>query len=95
MTVKNNPCLVWVKLPSIKAWWAHVIVTPELRRIAVFKRGIWKGLNGLIPTGGQIVPISIEGARLLWKKAQKKEKKKRTSEVIKRIIPHRRPNPTK
>src|SRR5580698_7704602 len=31
------------------------------------------------------------GDRLLWKKAQKKEKKKSTSDVINRIIPHRIP----
>lgn len=31
------------------------------------------------------------GASLLWKKAQKKEKKKATSEMMKRIIPIRRP----
>jgi hypothetical protein len=31
------------------------------------------------------------GERLLWKNAQKKEKKKSTSDVINRIIPHRIP----
>ncbi len=31
------------------------------------------------------------GARLLWKNAQKKEKKKATSEAINRIIPARSP----
>jgi hypothetical protein len=60
----------------------------------VFKRGIWKGLKGLIPAGGHALPISTAGARLLWKKAQKKETKKRTSEVINKIIPQRRPTPT-
>lgn len=39
-------------------------------------------------------PISILGARLLWKNAQKKEKKNRTSEVMNRIIPQRSPLPT-
>jgi len=47
-----------------------------------------------IPVGGQQVPNSIVGERLLWKKAQKKAKKNKTSEVMKRIIPHRRPAPT-
>jgi hypothetical protein len=42
-----------------------------------------------MPLGGQIKPISMEGERELWKKAQKKEMKKNTSEVINKIIPHR------
>lgn len=78
----------------IKLWWAHVIVTPELNKIAVFKRGIEKGLIIEIPTGGQIAPNSREGAKELWKKAQKKAKKKQTSEVINKIIPHRNPSKT-
>jgi hypothetical protein len=51
-------------------------------------------LKGLIPAGGQLAPISTAGAKLLWKKAQKKERKKSTSEVINKIIPHRKPTPT-
>jgi len=31
------------------------------------------------------------GDNLLWKKAQKKEIKKNTSEIINKIIPHRKP----
>jgi hypothetical protein len=45
----------------------------------------------IIPNGGHKFPISIFGARLLWKKAQKKLKKNSTSEVIKSSIPHRSP----
>lgn len=41
-----------------------------------------------MPAGGHMVPSSTAGVNLLWKKAQKKEKKNKTSEVIKRIIPH-------
>lgn len=44
-----------------------------------------------MPTGGQQPPSSGVGARLEWKKAQKNPKKKKTSEVINRTIPHRRP----
>jgi len=33
--------------------------------MAVFNKGIWKGLKGLIPNGGQRAPISMAGARLL------------------------------
>ena len=51
-------------------------VTPEANKIAVFKRGIWKGLNAAIPTGGHVIPNSIVGDKLLWKNAQKKEIKK-------------------
>jgi len=57
----------------------------------VFNKGTWNGLNGLIPVGGQLRPISVEGASLLWKNAQKNEKKNNTSEVINRIIPRRNP----
>jgi len=46
---------------------------------------------GVIPAGGHLHPSSGVGARLLWKNAQKKAKKNKTSEAIKRIIPHRSP----
>lgn len=44
-----------------------------------------------MPAGGQNAPISGAGESLLWKNAQKKDTKKSTSEVMKRIIPHRSP----
>jgi len=44
-----------------------------------------------MPVGGQTHPKEGVGASLLWKKAQKKEKKKATSEAINRIIPARSP----
>ena len=59
--------------------------------MAVFNKGICKGLNERIPVGGQREPISIVGDKLLWKKAQKNERKKNTSEIINKIIPHRKP----
>lgn len=67
---------------------------PEESKIRVFNKGTWVALKGMMPIGGQRSPTSRVGDRLLWKKAQKKEKKKRTSEAINRIIPHRRPLPT-
>lgn len=79
------------RLPSIKLWWAHVTVTPEARRTAVFRSGILNGLIGVIPIGGQQQPSSGVGARLLWKNAQKKAKKKHTSDRMNKIIPQRRP----
>ena len=51
--------------PAISAWCAHVTVTPEAKRTAVFKRGMANGLRGSMPVGGQQHPISGVGARLL------------------------------
>jgi len=39
-----------------------------------------------------MVPISIVGARLAAKNAQKKAKKNITSETINNIVPYRKPN---
>lgn len=91
VTVNTRAWVVWVCLFSISLWWAHVTVTPEANRMIVFSRGTWMGLKGLIPVGGHCSPISIVGARLEWKNAQKKEKKNKTSDVMNRIIPHRIP----
>ena len=78
-----------------RLWWAHVMETPEERRTAVLSRGTAKGFRGSIPTGGQNEPREGDGARLEWKKAQKKEKKKATSEIINISIPALRPVVTK
>ena len=69
-------------------------VTPEARSTAVFSRGMANGFSAVIPVGGQEHPSSVVGASLLWKKAQKKAKKKRISETMNRIIPHRSPPTT-
>ena len=53
----------------------------------MFNKGISKALNTSIPLGGQMLPISIVGAKLAAKKAQKKAKKNITSETINKIIP--------
>jgi len=90
--VRPNPCWVWEKLASIRAWWAQVTLTPEDRRTIVFNKGTWKGLKAKIPKGGQRAPTSTVGVSLLWKKAQKKETKKKISETINRAIPHRSPS---
>ena len=89
--VNNNACSVSEWLFSSIEWWAHVTVTPDLNKIIVFSKGIWKGLKGKIEVGGQWPPTSITTLKVLWKKAQKKEKKNKTSEVINKIIPHRNP----
>lgn len=53
----------------------------------MFNKGTSKGLKGITPLGGQFLPSSIVGARLLWKKAQKKDIKNKTSEQINNSIP--------
>ena len=78
----------WIRLGAYSTSLLRAI---EDNKIAVFNKGICKGLNGRIPVGGHNDPISIVGDNLLWKKAQKNERKKNTSEIIKRIIPHRNP----
>jgi len=70
------------------------MVTPDARSTAVFRSGTEKGLSGWIPVGGHAQPSSGVGASLLWKNAQKNAKKNITSEVINRIIPHRKPEIT-
>jgi len=63
--------------------------------MAVFSKGTPQGLIGCIPVGGQTQPISGVGARALWKKAQKNEKKNITSDRINRIKPIFIPRTTK
>jgi hypothetical protein len=46
-------------------WCAQVIDTPEERRMIVFIRGIFSGLNIIIPSGGHLIPNSIFGEILL------------------------------
>lgn len=91
MIVSARDWMACLRSPSMMLWWAHVTVTPEERRTAVFNRGTPNGSRGVIPVGGQHPPISGVGARLEWKKAQKKPKKKNTSDVINKIMPYRRP----
>ena len=62
-------------------------MTPDIKRIEVFSRGIERGLNSLIILGGHIIPSSILGVKDAWKNIQKNDKKNKTSEVINKIIP--------
>lgn len=75
-------------------WCDQEIEIPEEIKIVVFNKGISKGLKGKIFNGGHIAPISILGDNLLWKKAQKKEIKKKISEIINKIIPNFNPHNT-
>jgi len=49
------------------------------------------GLNGRMFWGGHVSPSSMWGERLERRKAQKKEKKNKTSEAINRSIPYLSP----
>lgn len=89
--VKSKLFILSFKFLLSIAWWDQVTVIPEEIKIIVLRSGISKGLNDLIPNGGQSWPISILGEREEWKKAQKKEKKNKTSEIINKIIPIRIP----
>lgn len=90
----KRPWNAWECTPDIRAWCAHVTVTPELIRIKVFKKGTSKALKTKIPWGGQTLPIAVVGANLLWKNAQKNLRKKKISEIINNPIPQRKPNST-
>lgn len=71
----------------INLWCAHVIVIPEDKRIIVFSSGIKNGLKTLIPDGGHFIPSSINCVNDKWRNLQKKDKKKKISEIINSIIP--------
>lgn len=80
--------MVCEKLFIINELCAQVIEIPEDNKIIVLSIGILIGLNGLIPEGGHCIPISMEGDKLQWKKAQKNDRKNITSDMINKIIPH-------
>ena len=84
--ISNDVFLLLISLFRIE-WWHHVTDTPDDRRMIVFRSGMFIGLNGRIAAGGHVCPISTFGEILLWKNAQKNEKKNRTSDVMNKIIP--------
>lgn len=81
-------------LPSRKLWWDQVREAPEDRRIAVLSSGTPHGWMGVMPVGGQVIPISAVGDKALWKNAQKNEKKNMISERMNRIKPILSPRTT-
>jgi hypothetical protein len=83
-----NAIVVSCLRPASKARWAHVTLIPEESNIIVLSNGRPHGFKTLIPLGGQIQPIAIEGDKLAWKNAQKNAKKNITSETMKSIIPY-------
>jgi len=76
MIVRNRAVFAFLRLFLIISWWDQVTVTPEERRRMVFSKGILIGLKEVITVGGQFCPSSMVGEILLWKKAQKKKKRK-------------------
>ena len=69
-------------------------MTPDESSTKVFSSGTSNGLKVIIPDGGHVLPSSKVGDSLLWKKAQKKETKKKTSETINNNMPQRSPSST-
>jgi len=65
--VMYSEIFLFLKFLLIIDKWLQVIEIPELKRIMVFKRGVWYGLNAVIPIGGHIIPIFKSGASLAWK----------------------------
>jgi len=94
VTVRNKAFNLLTLSESKKEWWHQVIDTPEERSSNVFSNGILMGLNGIIIWGGHTCPNSKLGEILLWKKAQKKEAKNKTSETINNNIPACNPTVT-
>lgn len=65
--VKNPPINADSRVPSIRAWWAYVIVAPLDNNKIVLSNGMAKGFNGSIPLGGQDLPNSTVGDNDEWK----------------------------
>jgi hypothetical protein len=64
---------------------------PLLNSKIVFNKGIANGSRGVIPKGGQELPISIVGARLEWKYAQNTDRKANTSLTMNKATPNVNP----
>ena len=79
--------MVDARSPAKMARWAQVTVTPEDNKITVFHKGKPQGSNDVIPCGGHVQPIPMDGDNVQWKKAQKKLKKNIISEAINKPIP--------
>ena len=58
-TVKNIPWVACVALFSRRPWCAHVPVTPDANRIAVFSNGTCIGLNGWIAVGVKLILVRL------------------------------------
>lgn len=83
----NKPFIVGYRWEFNIARWDHVIVIPDDNNIIVFNNGNAHGSNEDIPTGGQLSPVWTQEFIIIWKKAQKKEKKNIISLTINKHIP--------
>ena len=86
----NKPLTTTDLHPAKIALCAATKATPDVSKTTVFTSGNAKASSvssNLIPSGGQIPPIVIAGAKLAWKKLQKKGKNSIASEPKNRIIP--------
>ena len=57
----------------------------------MLSNGNSKGLTASIPVGGHVVPISVLGAKAVWKNVQKIAKKKKASLTINKPTPKFKP----
>lgn len=89
--VQISPLITNARSPTIIALCTTVTVTPEDNKITVFNKGNPQASKVIIPLGGKAKPTPIAGAKLQWKKPQKKLKKNISSETINNIIPKRIP----
>ena len=87
----NKEFVILVRSLAKIARWDQVTVIPDDNKMTVFNNGMPQGSIVVIFSGGQTSPISTDGAKLQWKKAQKNEKKNMTSEAMKRHMPKRIP----
>jgi len=94
-TVRNKDNKQEPFAPYIKEEWDQVTVAPDVSSTTVFNSGTWKADKDWRPRGGQHEPSSTLGEREQCRYAQKKPKKKKISETIKRHIPSRNPNCTR
>jgi hypothetical protein len=62
--VQNKPSVSSLRFPLKHARCDQVTVIPELNKIIVFSKGKAHGSIGLIPKGGQMLPIATEGLKL-------------------------------
>lgn len=86
----NNPLTTTDLQPAKMARCAATSATPDVSKTTVFTKGKAKASSvssKRIPSGGQIPPIVIAGAKLAWKKLQKKGKNNIASEPRNKIIP--------
>jgi len=58
-------CQASLPSPFRSLWCDQVRDTPEDSRMAVLSRGTPQGCMGVIPVGGQVIPISAVGDRAL------------------------------